>query len=370
VIGRVGSVLANVVLYVVAIVLALAIASALVVLTTDASPFEVIKALYRGSFSTAAALGFTLEQATPILIVALGSVIASRSGLFNIGPEGQFMVGGVAGALIAFKLGGPPQVVVPLTLLAAALGGACWAGIAATLRAWRNVDVIVTTLLLNFVAIQVVSYAVNRHWLLQERTGGRIDPPQSPRLEADYRLPKFGSALGFETTSGIVLALLLTCAVAYALTQTRWGFRLRMLGMNPVAARAAGVNLVVLGGGALVLSGAFAGLSGGVFFAGTGYRISPDVLSFGYQGLLVALISRGNVFATVPLALAFGALRSGGGFLGATGVPRHMVDVVQALVVLAALMPPAILYVFARRRELRVAREAAQLGTQARWEAA
>ncbi|MAT04178.1 MAG: ABC transporter permease [Acidimicrobiaceae bacterium] len=350
-----------IVLYVAALSIALLLASTLIVLVTDASPLEVSEALYRGSFSSPSAIGFTIEQATPILIVALGSLIASRSGLFNIGPEGQFAVGTAAGGLVMFQMGGPPAVVLPLTLVAAGLGGAAWAGIAAFLKAVRGVDVVITTLLLNFVAIQVVSFCVNRYWLLQERTGGRIDPPQSPLVGESYRLPRLGSPTGFNVHTGFLLALVLAAAVWYAVSQTRWGFRLRMLGFNPLAARAAGVNLVVLGGGALVLSGAFAGLAGGVFFTATGFRVTSGVLNYGYEGLLVALISRGRVAAIVPIAIAFGALRSGGGYLGATGVPRYMVDIVQALIVLAALMPPVIADRMARARTMRVIRSAARV---------
>jgi general nucleoside transport system permease protein len=357
------SALITVGLYVGSFAVALSLASVLIVLATDASPMEVSRALYQGSLKTWPAFGYTLEQAAPVMIVALGSVISTRSGLFNIGPEGQFAVGSATGALVIFHVGAPAGVVVPLALVSAAAGGALWAGVAAGLHAVRNVDVIITTLLLNFVALQAVSFAVNRHWLLQESTGRRIDPPQSPLLESGLRLPRLGSPPGFNTSSGILVALLLAGVVGYALGQTRWGFRLRMLGLNPLAARAAGVNLVVLGGGALMLSGGFAGLAGGVYFAGTGYRITAGAVGFGYNGLLVALISRGRISAIVMLALAFGALRSGGGYLAATGVPRYMVDIVQALIVFAALIPPVVDHLRRRSRELRVAHAATRSGT-------
>ena len=186
--------------------------------------------------------------------------------------------------------------------------------------------------------------------------------PQSDRLSAARQMTRLGSTSGFSVSSGIFLALALTGVVLFALSRTRWGFRLKMLGMNPSAARAAGVSMVAVGGGALVLSGAFAGLAGGVIFSGTAFRIQPGFsANIGYDGLLVALIARRNVLATVPVAFFFGAMRAGGGFLAATGVPRYLVDVVQPLLVLAALLPPVILFVTDRRRAMRIARSEAAL---------
>lgn len=347
-------------LYVAAVVAALAAASLLIVAVTDAAPTEVYRALYEGSLSRPSAIGLSLDQAMPILIVALGATISSRAGIFNIGPEGQLIVGAVCGAFVAFKVGGPPAVIVPLSLAAAALGGLAWAGIAAVLRFRRGVDVVISTLLLNFVAVQVLSFAVNKSWLLQETTANTQKLPQSDRLAADYQLTRLGSASGFSVSSGIFLAVALVVVVAFVLTRTRWGFRLRMLGLNPSAARTAGVSMAVVGGTALLLSGSLAGLAGGVMFAGTAFRIQSGIsANVGFDGLLVALIARRNPLATVPVAFFFGVLRAGGGFLAATGVPRYLVDVVQALIVLGALLPPVALAGWERRRALQVARREA-----------
>jgi simple sugar transport system permease protein len=257
----------------------------------------------------------------------------------------------------ALKIGGPPAVVLPLTLVAAAAGGALWAGIAALLRFWRGVDVVISTLLLNFVAAQVLSFALNKPWLLQE-TGSNVQKlPQSDRLEPAYQITRLGHPPAFSVSSGVFLALAVAGVITFALARTRWGFRLKMLGLNPNAARAAGVSMAVVGGSALMLSGALAGLAGGVMFAGTTFRIQPGFsANVGFDGLLVALIARRSVAATVPVAFFFGAMRAGGGFLASTGVPRYLVDVVQPLLVLAALLPPVLLFLWERRRALQVAR--------------
>lgn len=353
-------------LYVAAVLAALAVASVLIVTVTDAAPTEVFRALYEGSLSRPSAVGLSLDQAMPILIVALGATISARAGIFNIGPEGQLVVGAVCGAFVAFKVAGPPAVILPLSLAAAALGGLAWAGIAAVLRFRRNVDVVISTLLLNFVAVEVLSFAVNKSWLLQETSDNTQKLPQSDRLAGDYQLTHLGSSPGFSVSSGIFIAVALVVVVTFVLARTRWGFRLRMLGLNPSAARTAGVNMAVVGGAALLLSGGFAGLAGGVMFSGTAFRIQSGIsANVGFDGLLVALIARRNPVATVPVAFFFGVLRAGGGFLAATGVPRYLVDVVQALIVLGALLPPIVLAGWERRRALRIARREAAEGADA-----
>lgn len=358
--ARTQRILENVILYVVAVSVALGLAAVLIVVATDAAPWDVFHAMYEGSLSRPSAIGVTLDRAMPILIVALGGIIAIRAAMVNIGVEGQLIVGGMFGAVVALKLGLPVGANLPLTLLASAVGGGLWAGVAALLRFWRGVDVVISTLLLNFVAVELLSFMLNKPWLLQETRDNVQRSPQSDRLDGVYQITRIGAPPGFSASSGIFLALLLAGLVMFALTRTQWGFRLKMLGMNPSAARVAGVSMAAVGGGALVLSGALAGLAGGVIFTGTAFRVQPGfTANVGNDGLLVALIVRGNVAAAVPMSLLFGAMRSGGGFLASTGVPRYLVDVVQPLLVVAALLPPGVMFVRDRRRALRIARNEA-----------
>jgi general nucleoside transport system permease protein len=359
--GRVQSLVLNVVLYAVAIAGALALSAVLIVVATDSSPGSVFRAMYDGSLGDWAALGLTIDEATPILIVALGAVIASRAGIINIGPEGQLIIGALFGTWVALKVPGPGPLIIVAALAAAAVGGALWAGVAALCRYTRGVDIVITTLLLNFVAAEAVSFAVNRDYLLRESTENPQSLPQSDRVPGDTHLPRLGEFPGFNVSTGVVIALAALVIVTIAMRRTRWGFRMRMLGLNPVAARRAGVSVVALGAGALLLSGGFAGLAGGVMLTGTVFRMQPGFSSnVGYDGLLVALIARGNPIWTVPVAFFFGALRAGGGLLAATGVPRFLVNVVQALLVLAALFPPVFIELRDRRRQIKRARQAAR----------
>ena len=358
--GRVQSIALNVLLYSLAIAGALAISSLLIVVATDSSPGSVFRAMYDGSLGSGAAIGLTIDEATPILIVALGAVIASRGGIINIGPEGQLTMGALFGTWVALKVPGPGALIIFVALAAAAVGGALWAGIAALCRYTRGVDVVITTLLLNFIAAEAVSFAVNRAYLLRETTDNPQSLPQSDRVPTDTHLPRLGEFPAFNVSTGVFIATVALVVVTVALRRSRWGFRMHMLGLNPIAARRAGVSVVALGTGALLLSGGFAGLAGGVMLTGTIFRMQPGFSSnVGYDGLLVALIARGNPIWTIPVAFFFGALRAGGGLLAATGVPRFLVNVVQALLVLAALFPPVFIELRERRRQVHRARAAA-----------
>jgi simple sugar transport system permease protein len=348
--ARIGSALTTTTLLTVAIAVALALSALLVALTHGPSG-SVVSSLYDGSVNGWGSFGATLDASAPLLIVALGTIVTVRAGEFNIGQEGQLAVGALAGAMVAIRVGGPGPLVLVAALAAAALGGALWAGIAALLRYWRGIDIVIGSLLLVFVAGQLLAYAVNSRWLVQEHGPAAQRQAESAPLPSGVRLPRLGHYPNANVGAGFLLALGLAVVLAVALARTRWGFRLRILGHNPVAARRAGISAAVVGAAAIVLSGACAGLAGGVMLTGTAFRLTPAFSNnVGWTGLLVALVARNDVGAAVATALLFGALDAGGGFLSTVGIPSDLVPVVQALVVLGVVLPSAL----TRRRAARV----------------
>jgi simple sugar transport system permease protein len=329
--------------------------SALVVRVTGGEPSKVFTALLDGSLRRPGRWGKTLTEATPLLLVALGTTISYRAGLVNIGQEGQLLVGAAAAAFTAirFEVSGPFGIVVAL---AAGIGaGALWAGVAAGLRYWRSVPEVLSTLLLVYVAGSVAGYLLTRKFLLldpDQGTGNTLTKTGS--VPHDTRLPRvriFGNDFPISVLIALVSAVLLWAAFE----RTVWGFRLRMLGLNPRTARRAGVSAVAYGGTALVLSGAFAGLAGsGMLLGGAGsYQFTPGFANgIGWQGLLVALVARNNPLGAIAAALVFGGLRTGSTFLASSGVGSTIVDIIQAHLVLAMLIPPALLFLRQRRRAL------------------
>ena len=347
-------------LYGVSVGFALVISAGLVAVTGNAWG-TVAGALADGAFLAPGRWGETLSVATPILLVALGMVVGVKAGFFNIGQEGQLLMGALVMALVGTRLAGSSALLLVGGLALGAVAGGLYAGVAALMRFRRGVPEVISTLLLVFVAFQIVGFAITTDWFLRDLDPSR--PSQavtSAALPGSVRLPVM-TAWGNEVTIGFFLALAGAGLVAFVLTRTVFGFKLRLLGSNPKVAQQAGVSFGRAGATALFLSGAAAGLAGALMLAAgaSSARLTAGFSNeIGWQGLLVALVARNRPLLCIPVAILFAALRTGSGFLAATGVDRTVVDVVQALLVLALLVPPAVEFIQDRRRVSIAARAA------------
>lgn len=328
--------------YAVCVALAFGVAS-LLVIVAGASPAVFFRSLYWGGIGDWPALGRALDKAAPLLLVALGMNIVTRGGQFNIGQEGQVILGAVFATVPALFLPGPGWIALVVALAAGALGGFLWAGIPSLLFYRTGVPVVVSTLLLASVATQVLSLVVTSPSLLQEQgTSASVLSPQSDRIRESAWLPRIGDPAGFSISLGVVFALVAAFVVYLVLNRTAWGFKLRLVGMNPFTAKASGVHEKWAGGLALAISGAFAGFAGAILLTGSSHRLQPGVSeNSGWDGLLVALVARQQPLVAIPVAFFFGVLRSSGGTLAASGVPRYIVDVVMGVIVFAIVFPRA-----------------------------
>jgi len=348
-----------IVLYGLSIGAALIISAGLVAFT-GGSWREVFSAIVEGSLTRPGRWGRTLAQSAPLLLVAVGTIVTTRSGLVNIGQEGQLLIGATAAAFVATRMGDPGPLLLTGALVAGALAGGLWAAVAAVMRYWRKVPEVISTLLLVFIAFSLTGWMLSRKSLLLDRDPARANRSvTSGQVPHDVRLPVM-RIFGNEFHSGVLIALAAALILAYLLGRTVWGFRVRMLGHNPRAAQRAGVDEARAGTITMAVSGALSGLAGAVMLTGgvANYRLTPGFSNnVGWEGLLVALLARASALLAIPMALLFGGLRTGSGFLASTGVERKIVDVVQALLVLALLVPPAVLYVRQRRRALAATRD-------------
>jgi simple sugar transport system permease protein len=351
-------------LFVISIAVALGITAALVA-AIGSSPTGTLNAILQGTVDNWGALGQTINVAVPTLVIALGTLVAVRAGMFNIGQAGQLNMGALLGAAIAIKVGGPGPLILILALVGAAVGGAVWAGIAALLWLWRRVAVVISTLLLSFIATQVVTYFVSNPNLLQQPnplgSGGAGSIAQTAPIPAGTRLGFMGSYPDFSVNVAVFIAAALFVVTSFLLARSRWGFQLRMVGANALAARRFGVRAGLIAAGALVLSGAYAGLAGGLMLTGGAYQVQGGFDNgYGTDGLLCALIAYDRPALLLPASFFFGIIRSGGTFVLSTGVPSYLAAVLEGLLVLAVVFPP----VYRDRREwarrLRAARAAAR----------
>lgn len=351
-------------LYVLSVVAALVL-SAILVETTGGDWRPVVNALLDGSLRRPGRWGETLGTAAPILLVAIGTIVAGKAGLINIGQEGQLFVGAAFATYFGFLIGGPGPLNVVLILLFGAVGGALWAGVAALLKFWRDVPEVLSTLLLVTVGGQLVAYGLSKSWLLLAPLADRGNRNQvSTQLADDNRLPR-PEVFGNEIPLAVIISVVFAVLVGLVLSRTVWGFRLRMLGRNPRAAQRSGVAQTRYGATALMLSGAFAGLAGAAMLAGGGfsfgnYQLVPGfATNIGWTGLLVALVAREKALVAIPVAFVFAGLRTGSSFVGATGVEGRITDVIQGFLVLALLVPPAVMFLRDRRRARAAATERA-----------
>ena len=338
-------------LYMLSIFGALALA-ALLIWATDGSWRSVFAAMLDGSLRKPGSWGDTIGQATPLLLVALGTIISSRAGLVNIGQEGQLLIGAAATTFIAVRLAHPGPLVLLLALLGGLAAGAFWSWLAAGLKYWRRVPEVLTTLLLVTVAAQLMGYGLKTTtWLLDPTPDYSSSEHVSEKIPGNIRIPRI-ETFGNEFPISVFVAVAVAVAVAVWLARTASGFRLRMLGQNPTVAHRVGVSNTGYGMAAMAASGGLAGLAGAMMITGgdfSGYRFLGGFSDFiGWEGLLVALVARNHPLVAVPMAFLFGGLRTGAGEWASTGGEQRIFSVVQALVVLALLLPSAVLY--ARRR--------------------
>ena len=328
------------------------VASVVLVSVTGGDWSAVLPALLDGSITKPGRWGQTLTEAAPLLLVALGAIITTRSNLVNIGQEGQLLVGAAAAAMVATRGSGPIVLIFAITV--GCLGGAIWSSIAGILKYWRKVPVVVSTLLMVFIASQLTGFLLTKKFLLLDRSPDRPNKTQtSGQLTQSTRLP-YIHIFGNDISIALPIAISLAVIGVIILNRTLWGFKLDIVGMNARAARRFGVSEQNTGLMALAIGGAMAGLAGSLMFtAGTAnYRYTPGFANnVGWEGLLVALVSRNQPLAAVVVALVFAGLRTGAGFLASTGIQREIVDVVRALLVVALLLPSA--YIFLRANLLK-----------------
>ncbi len=301
--------------------------SALFLAVLGADPAGALLALADGAFGDRLALENTLVRAGPLVLIGLAVAVAFRCGLWNIGGEGQLYLGALAATAVATRMAGP--VPLPMALLAGAVAGAAWAGIAAALRVSRGVSEVLSTLLLNFVAILAVAWAV--HGPLQEAAGAYPQSDAFPEAARLGFLPGLARVHG-----GLVFSLLLPALIWLLMFRSAAGLRLRAMGLAPDAARYAGVSPGRETYRVLLLSGALAGFAGALEVCGVTGRLFQNLSpGYGFTAIAVALLARLNPLAVVPAALFFAALASGSGAMQrAAGVPSVTVQVIEALVIL------------------------------------
>ncbi len=327
---------------------------AVMLLLLGVNPIEAYRAMLEGAFGSTNAIAETLVKATPLLLVGLGICIAFRGNVINIGGEGQMVIGAIAAIVVGLTFTEwPGWLVIILAMLCGFLGGALWGAIPGVLKAYFNVNEILSTIMMNAIAVQLMNFLLRDPLIdpAQAELASKI--PQTARLIEAFRLPRLAPT---RLHLGAAIAVILAVLVYIFLWRTTVGYRIRAVGKNPHASRYAGIDVkkhVVL---ALLLSGAFAGLAGATQVFGVNYRMITDgsatgfTGSAGFNGIVAALFGQLHPIGAIPASVFFGAL-----LVGANKMQR-MVQVPSALI--TALNGLVVVFVvssdyFRRRRQRR-----------------
>ncbi|HVY39170.1 MAG TPA: ABC transporter permease [Polyangia bacterium] len=312
----------------------------LLVKSTGVPLKDALAAFWDGVGGSPYAMVGSVTRGVPLALVGLGFILAERANLTNVGGEGQICMGGMfatAASLSwgAARLPGPLAVLFPL--LAGTLAGALWGALAGVLKARRGSNEVITTLLLTFIATQLVYGAVQSVHLLRQPMTDSATLPESLEIPARTQLPVLTGGSGLPLHVGIVIELLVAVAIGVLLARSAVGLELRAVGLNETASRRAGLPVEKLLIGALAGSGALGGLAGAIMIQGDQHYLTSGFSSgFGFDGLVVGLLARGSATAVVAFALLFGCLRSGGMSMEmSASVPSAIVVVCQGVMVVA-----------------------------------
>ena len=303
-----------------------------VVALSGGDPGAVLSALAYGAFGSAPNLAGTLARTTPLLLTGLSVALAFRAGLFNIGGEGQLYVGALAAAWLgALGLHLPGPLYLTMVLLLSAAAGFAWGSVPGWLKAHRGVHEVITTIMMNHIAIQATDYLVNGPLKAEAYVARTSAIAPGAHLPVLWRVPPS------DVSWGLAVAVAACAAGAWFLFRTAGGFEIRAVGLGPEAAETCGIptrRVVVL---AMSLAGGLAGLGGGLEVCGVHHTLYAQFSSgYGFDGIAVALLARNHPLGVIPAALLFGALRTADRWLQlSAGVPRDLVVVIQALTILA-----------------------------------
>ena len=324
------------------------VASPLVILAVLAaagrSPLVALDALYRGTIGTVPGFAESMVQATPLMLLAVGLVIAFRAKVWNIGAEGQQVFGAIVVTWLVLpflKDPLPGYLLIPIALLFSCIGGGLFAAVPAIMRSKLGINEVITTIMMNYVAIDALNWVVRGPFQDKSIPGSY---PESPVFPDQYSLPIILTHSA--VTIGIVISVVMCVLMFYVLFKTPLGYSIRAVGLNPSAARTSGISVDRVVNSAMILSGALCGLGGGVYILGVAHELVPGQASgIGYTAVVVSLLGNVHPLGVIFASLFFGALISGMSSVErALQIPETLSLLSQGIIIVLIL----IIQVFAR----------------------
>ena len=326
-----------------AIIIAL-VMGGIIITFAGGNPFRSYAHIARASFGDTGVISDTLVKATPILLTSLACSLAFRMRLWNIGAEGQFIMGafGASAIVLTPVLAAETSswIFIPVMILAGMLAGALWGLIPGFLKARFNVNEIISTLMLNYIAIEWVNFWVFAVWT----EGGFQMTPKFPENAWLPRLLDYASQIpafrGLTTHLGLILGIIAAAVLWFLVYRSRWGYEIRLIGDNPRAAQYAGINIARNTVLVMMLSGALAGLGGMSEVTGMVHRLqtSPIAAGYGFTGIIVAWLAKLNPFIIILVSILFGALILAGREIQPSGVPKMIQGIIMVCLIASDFM--------------------------------
>lgn len=322
------------------------LAGALLIWLSGDDPIVAYRGMAEGSLGDSEAFGRTLDKATPLVLGGLAVAFAFKAGLFNIGGQGQLLLGAVFSAWVGFRFGLPAFVHIPLALLVGAVVASTLGALAGLLKATRGTHEVISTIMLNFVAANLAEWLVSRDGPWTDPDGQAI--ARTPLIQSSAEFPRFG---GLPT--GFLVAVLAAVVVWWIVRRSTLGFEVLTVGANSKAATYAGIGVTKITILAMTISAFLAGLGGAVQTLGVNSRFEPGFnAGLGFDGITIALLARTNALAVIPAALLIGAMDAGSTLMQSrTDVEPEVISVIQAFILFFVAAPSIVRWVLRTRDE-------------------
>lgn len=319
-------------------ILAAVVVGSVIMVWYKQNPLEIYSLLLKGAVGSQRSIFISIQRATPLIFTAIASTIAFRTGVFNVGVEGQFFIGAICGTYMGYAFQLPTVIHLPLTLLAGFIGGAAWAFFPAIMRQKLGISEIITTIMTNYIATHLISYLTNYPMRASPTT------TETPPVQPTARLAQFVEITqewarplgkGSQAHIGIFIALAIVAIVWFVLKRTKLGYELRMVGISFPFSEFGGINLDRTFVRGMLLSGGIAGLGGIVEILGV-WREYKNLFAvgFGFRGNLTSLLGGQTVIGSALAALFYGSMEAGAlGLDWSAGIPRQLIDIIVGLII-------------------------------------
>lgn len=326
---------------------------AIVLVISGNSPIKAYGAMIEGIIGKPKYIAWTIIKATPYILTGLSIAFAFKTGLFNIGAEGQFIIGALVATLVGYSVQLPAIIHIPLTIILAGLAGGLWGSIAGFLKSKFGINEVIATIMLNWIAFYLSNFMVSNSFISVENSEASVNIQESASIGIDWLKGLVGPATSVNW--GIIISIILVFVIWFVLTKTTLGFELRAVGHNKDAAEYAGIDVGKSILKSMAIAGLLAGVAGAIQVMGVTHNITVLAAQegYGFDGIAVALIANSNPIGVIFSGLLFGAFKYGGIKMQSVGAPSEVINIVIGSIVFFIALSNGLRMLYLKMKEKR-----------------